>query len=174
MHYHLCAGIDHALRMIDRHSGSEVAYCTKRKLQALHPAGDFTIIGEIGNFARRYAKQDVIETTTGRIIPVFPLGTCRRPLEWIVGYAPLGDRLYVAVVKGIIPRVLPQRSHDSANDGEGRDGCETDEDASAPAGSQPAAHSAELPLPECAGSKRRHLARLQDCDRGRPREQKRR
>ncbi len=129
MHYHLSTGSDHALRMIDRHSGNEVNYCTKRKLQALHPAGDFTIIGEIGNFARCYAKQDVIETTTERSIPIFPLGTCRRPLEWIVGYAPLGHGLYVAVVKGIIPGPLFRACQDSAKDGERGDDHETRDDA---------------------------------------------
>lgn len=129
MHYHLYAGIDHALRMIDRHSGSEVAYCTKRKLQALHPAGDFTIIGEIGNFARRYAKQDVIETTIERNIPIFPLGTCRRPLEWVVGYASLGHGLYVAVVRGIIPGLPSRCSRGTANDGERGDDHEARDDA---------------------------------------------
>lgn len=69
-----------------------------------HSNGNYEVIGEIGNFHREYFGQDEIVTETGEIINIFPRGSCKKPFEWVAGYAPLGENTYVAVIKSIIPR----------------------------------------------------------------------
>jgi len=68
-----------------------------------YPDGDYEIIGEIGNFAKKHSRQNVIITESGKSIPIFPLGSCKKPFEWVSGYAPVGEEVYVAVIKSIIP-----------------------------------------------------------------------
>lgn len=89
--------------MTERHSHSKIAYCSKQKIDELYPDGGYEIIGEIGNFAKKYAGQEVIITDTGKFIPIFPRGSLKKPFEWIAGCAAVGENTYVAVVKSVIP-----------------------------------------------------------------------
>ena len=73
-------------------------------MKEIYPDGGYEVIGEIGNFAEKYTKQDIIITDTGRTIPIFPRGSLKKPFEWITGYAAVGENTYVSVVKSIIPR----------------------------------------------------------------------
>jgi phospholipase/carboxylesterase len=95
------------LHMTERHSRRQIAYYSKQKMDELYPDGGYEIIGEIGNFAKEYAGQDVIATDTGKSIPIFPLGSLKKPFEWVAGYMAVGKNTYVAVVKSIIPRHNP-------------------------------------------------------------------
>lgn len=101
--YHQRRDPSETLSMTERHSGTKVAYYSKGKMQELYPEGGYEIIGEISNLAKRYAVQDVVVSITGKLIPIFPRGTLRKPFEWVVGYAAVGPHTYVCVVKGVIP-----------------------------------------------------------------------
>lgn len=106
MNYHFYPLSDDVFYMIERHSHSKIAYYSKKRITRIYHDNGYEIIGEIGNSAKRYASQDIIITDTGRIIPVFPLGSLKKPFEWIAGYAAVGKNTYVSVVKSIIPRWL--------------------------------------------------------------------
>jgi len=41
-------------------------------------------------------------TGTGKSIPIFPLGSIKKPFEWVDGYAAVGENTYVAVVKSLL------------------------------------------------------------------------
>ncbi|MDF2524070.1 MAG: hypothetical protein K0R31_1711 [Clostridiales bacterium] len=90
------------------HKGNDakLAYYSKQKIDELYPNVGYEVIGEIGNFAKKFAGQDVIVTNTGKIIPIFPRGSLKKPFEWVAGYAAVGENIYVAVVKRIIPRLV--------------------------------------------------------------------
>lgn len=66
----------------------------------------YEIIGEIGNFTKNHSSQDIILADTGRMIPIFPRGSYSKPFEWIVGYAAVGENIYVAVIKCMIPLLI--------------------------------------------------------------------
>lgn len=73
-------------------------------MNELHPNGNYEVIGEIGNFAKKYDGQDVILNENGTSINIFPRGSLKRPFEWVAGYAALEEKTYVAVIKSVIPR----------------------------------------------------------------------
>ena len=91
---------------LEGHSNTIIIYYTKRKMNELYPNRDYEVIGEIGNCSKIYPNQDEILTEEGKHIPVYPRGSINRPFEWIIGYAAVGEKTYVAVVKGIIPQAL--------------------------------------------------------------------
>jgi len=93
------------LHITERQSLSQIAYVPKQEMDELYPDGGYEVIGEIGNFAKKYASQDVIVTDTGISIHIFPRGSLKKPFEWITGYAAIEKNTYVAVVKSIIPRL---------------------------------------------------------------------
>jgi len=78
-------------------------------LYRLYPDGSFVIIGEIGNFAKAYADQDVLLINAGKALPIFPRGSLIKPLEWIVGYIAVGENTYVAAVRSLFPSFLRRR-----------------------------------------------------------------
>jgi len=94
------------LRMTERHSRSRIAYSSKQKMQELYPDGGYEVIGEIGNFAKKYVGQGVIVTDTGKSIPIFPRGSLKKPFEWVAGNAAVDEFTYVAVIKSMIPRLF--------------------------------------------------------------------
>lgn len=104
MVYRFCPEQNDMLHMTERHSCSRIAYFSKQKIDALYPDAGYEVIGEIGNFAKEYEGQDVVLTVTGKKTPVFPRGSIKRPFEWIAGYAAVGENIFVAVVRGVIPR----------------------------------------------------------------------
>jgi len=75
-------------------------------MNEMYPDGSYKIIGEIGNFAKKYPGQDVILIGMGESIPIFPRGSAKKPFEWVAGYAAVEEDTYVAVVKSIIPRFI--------------------------------------------------------------------
>jgi len=93
------------LHMMERHSLTQIAYASKRKMDELYPDGGYEVIGEIGNFAKKYASQDVIVTDTGKSIGIFPRGSLKKPFEWVTGYAAVEKNTYVAVVRSLIPQL---------------------------------------------------------------------
>lgn len=92
--------------MKEWYSHCPIAYYSKQKMNELYPNGGYEVIGEIGNFAKKYAEQDVIVTDTGKSIPIFPRGSLKKPFEWVSGYAAVEENTYVAVVKSLITRAL--------------------------------------------------------------------
>lgn len=95
---------DYDFRMTERHSGSEIKYYSKQKMNVLYPNEDYDIIGEIGNFAKKYKAHDIIVTDADKFIPIFPRGSLRKPFEWISGYVAVEENTYAAVVKSIMPK----------------------------------------------------------------------
>jgi len=87
---------------IERYSHNKIPYYTKKEMYKLHPNGDYEVIGEIGNLAKVYVGQDVIETDMGKNIHIFPRGSLKVPFEWVAGYAAVGESTYVAVIKSVI------------------------------------------------------------------------
>ena len=104
MTYRFYSQSNDSLQKTGRHSRSKIAYYSKQKMNELYRDGGFVVIGEIGNFAKKYAGQDVLVTDTGKRIPIFPRGSLKRPFEWCAGYVAVGENTYVAVVKSIISR----------------------------------------------------------------------
>lgn len=92
--------------MTERHSHSRIEYYSKQKMDELYPDSGYEVIGEISNFTKKYVSQDAIETNTGKSIPIFPRGSLKKPFEWVVGYAAVGENTYVAVVKSVIPHLV--------------------------------------------------------------------
>ncbi|AET69222.1 hypothetical protein Desor_3759 [Desulfosporosinus orientis DSM 765] len=90
----------------ERNSQSKIPFCPVKKMRELYPGGDFVIIGEIGNFAEVFGGQDVLMTSAGKAVPIFPRGSLIKPLEWIAGYVAVGENTYVAAVRSIIPTFL--------------------------------------------------------------------
>lgn len=89
--------------MTERYSRSSVPYYTKKQMNEMHPNGNYEVIGEIGNFAKKYDGQDVILNENGTSIIIFPRGSLKKPFEWVAGYAALEENTYVAVIKSVIP-----------------------------------------------------------------------
>ncbi len=93
------------LCITERHSRTSVTYYPKRRIQELYPDGNYQVIGEIGNFAKACGEEDVVVTHTGKHIPIFPLGSLKKPFEWVTGYAAVGEDIYVRVIKSVIPQL---------------------------------------------------------------------
>ncbi len=92
--------------MKERHSNSTITYYSKHKMEELYPEGGYDVIGEIGNYAKRYVELDEIITDQDKSIPIFPRGSLHKPFEWVVGYAAVDINTYVAVIKSVIPIYL--------------------------------------------------------------------
>jgi len=75
-------------------------------MKEIYPDRNFVIIGEIGIYADTFNFQDAILTDDGKLIPIFPRGSLRKPFEWIAGYIAVGENTYAAVVKSIFPPFL--------------------------------------------------------------------
>jgi len=75
-------------------------------MNEMYPNGDYEIIGEINNGIKKYTEQDIVVTDGGKCIPIFPRGSALNPLEWTVGYARIGENIYVAVMKSLLPFLL--------------------------------------------------------------------
>ena len=75
-------------------------------MREMYPGGGFVIIGEIGNFAEACAGQDVLIISAGKAVPILPRGSLIKPFEWIAGYIAVGEKIYVAVVRSLIPTFL--------------------------------------------------------------------
>lgn len=87
----------------EQHTNSMIMYYSKHKMEELYPNGSYEVIGEIGNFTKRYSEQDEILTDANKRIPIFPRGSSKKPYEWVVGYAAVEENTYVAVIKSVIP-----------------------------------------------------------------------
>lgn len=94
------------LSMLEPNSSTIITYYSKCKMKKLYPKNEYEVIGEIGNFTKKYPNQDEILAETGKRILLFPRGSLKRPFEWVTGYAPVGENTYVAVVKSIIPKLF--------------------------------------------------------------------
>ena len=106
MIYRLYGHCNNMRLMKERHSRSVIHYHPKKKMSEMYPNGGYEIIGEISNVIRKYKEQDTIVSDTGKHIPIFPRGSARKPLEWTTGYARIGENIYVAVIKSVIPLLL--------------------------------------------------------------------
>ena len=106
MTYQFYGKSNYTLHTLERQGCIKTAYYSKQKMDELYPDGGYEVIGEIGNFAKKYAGQDVILTDTGKFIPIFPRGSLKKPFEWVAGYVAVEENTYVAVVKSIIQRLI--------------------------------------------------------------------
>lgn len=103
MIYRFYEQCNNMLQMKERHSRSVIHYYPKEKMNEMYPKGGYEIIGEISNVIKKYTGQDIVLTDSGKHIPIFPRGSARNPLEWTAGYARIGENIYVAVIRSVIP-----------------------------------------------------------------------
>lgn len=82
-------------------SQSRLPYCTAKRMKIRYPDGNFVIIGEIGGLARPPTNGDRLLAEGGKILPILPRGSLKKPLEWIVGYIAVENNTYVAVIRSI-------------------------------------------------------------------------
>ena len=81
----------------------KMPYLTAKQMDERYPDGAFTIIGEIGCFAKPCAGQDSLMVDVKNEIPVFPRGSLFPPLEWVAGYVQVGEAVYIAAIRSLIP-----------------------------------------------------------------------
>jgi len=77
-----------------------------------YPDERFVIIGEIGGIARPPNGIDLLIAETGKVIPILPRGSLKKPLEWVAGYVGVDKDTYIAAVKSLIPSFLRRRQAD--------------------------------------------------------------
>lgn len=85
------------------HSGSRLPYRTVKEMRELYPHDNFTVIGEIGGFARPPNDRDRLLTEDDKVLSILPRGSLQRPFEWVAGYVAVGKNTYLAAIKGMIP-----------------------------------------------------------------------
>lgn len=90
----------------EKYSRSKIPYRTAKEMRELYPGGGFVIIGEIGIFAEVLADQNMLLTSVGKAVPIFPRGSLIKPFEWIAGYIAVGENTYVAAVRSIFPSCI--------------------------------------------------------------------
>lgn len=81
-------------------SHGKIQYITVREMKKLYPDENFVIIGQIGSLSHEPTVGDWLCTEDGKIIPILPRGSLKKPFEWVVGYTEVQDKKYVAVVGG--------------------------------------------------------------------------
>lgn len=84
------------------HSGSKLPCRTIKEMRELYPDGNFTIIGEIGGFARPPNDGDRLLIGGGKSIPIQPRGSLRKPFEWVAGYVAVDENTYLAAVRSLL------------------------------------------------------------------------
>jgi len=104
--YRFYGPCDNMRPMTERHSRSVIHYYSKKTMHEMYSNGGYEIIGEISNITRKYKEQDMVVSDTGKHIPIFPRGSAINPMEWTAGYARIGENIYVAVIKSVIPFLL--------------------------------------------------------------------
>lgn len=77
-------------------------YFSKQEILKRYQDINFSIIGEIGSFARSPDKADFLLTNSGRKIPIHPRGSLIRPFEWVIGYTAMEKNTYLAVVRSLL------------------------------------------------------------------------
>jgi phospholipase/carboxylesterase len=95
---------------MEKGSGSKLPCLSVKKMRALYQPDNFNIIGEIGNFTRAPDSHDTLVTGSGKEVSVLPRGSLIWPFEWITGYIPVGENLYIAAVRSMIPSFLRHRT----------------------------------------------------------------
>jgi hypothetical protein len=83
------------------HSRSKLPYRTAKEMRKLYPDHSFAVIGEIGGSARPPHGGDRLLTGDGKILPILPRGSLKKPLEWVIGYVAVDKNTYIAVVKSL-------------------------------------------------------------------------
>lgn len=84
------------------HSGSKLPYLTVKEMRNRYPDGNFTVIGEIGCIMRPSNGEDRLFITDGKLIPILPRGSIKRPFEWVAGFVPVNTNAYVAAIRSPI------------------------------------------------------------------------
>lgn len=119
MTFQIVQGVHSTCHMLEPNSSTVVTYYPNYKMKRLYPKDEYEVIGEIGNFSKKYSDQDEILAETGKRIPIFPRGSLRHPWEWVTGYAAVGENTYVAVVKSMIPYLFYKRKAKAKTDSQG-------------------------------------------------------
>lgn len=87
-------------------SFSKIPYVTAKEMKKRYPDRDFIIIGEIGSLAHAPIDGDRLFIKDGKVIPILPRGSLKRPFEWVVGYTAVQENSYVAVVGGFFHLIM--------------------------------------------------------------------
>lgn len=101
MIYRIYPEVEKTRFFIDVHTGHRIPYYTAREMEKRYPDGSFVIIGEIGGHKDAPAGGDQIAFGEEKAIPIHPRGSVKPPFEWVIGYAPVQEKSYVAVIGGI-------------------------------------------------------------------------
>lgn len=85
------------------HSRYRIPYYSAKEMRVLYPNENFTVIGEIGSFARPPTDGDKFVTEDGQLLPVLPRGSLKKPFDRVAGYVPVRRDTYLALVKSLLP-----------------------------------------------------------------------
>jgi len=83
-------------------SGNNIPYQTVKEIWKLYPDNNFTVIGEIGGFARNSDSMDFLDIGGGKTIPILPRGSMKVPIEWVAGYVEVDTNSYIAAIRSLI------------------------------------------------------------------------
>lgn len=109
MLYRIYAQADTARFYTEVHTCSKIPYYTSKEMDKRYPDGCFVIIGEIGGLARTLPDGDQLCVAEGKIIPILPRGSFKRPFEWVIGYIQVQENSYVAVIGGCFHPLMSVR-----------------------------------------------------------------
>jgi hypothetical protein len=106
MLYRLYQQADDARLFTEPSSRSRLPYRTAKEMRKRYPDGNFIIIGEIGSFVRTPTSGDWLLTGEEKIIPILPRGSLKKPFELIAGYIAVGENIYIAAIRNLLPSFL--------------------------------------------------------------------
>jgi len=119
MLYRIDSQMDSAKFYTEPHSRSKLPYHTVKEMLEIYPDGNFTVIGEIGGIARFPDCGDLLITETGKVIPILPRGSLKKPFEWVSGYVAVDKSTYIAAISNLIPSFLWPKTGRRPDDKEG-------------------------------------------------------
>jgi hypothetical protein len=109
MHYRIYSQVERTSLFTDVHSCGRIPYITVREIKKRYRDKSFVIIGEICSLANAPADGDWLCIGDGKVIPILPRGSLKKPFERVVGYTPVQENSYVAVIGGFLHWLLSLR-----------------------------------------------------------------
>lgn len=76
----------------------KIPYIPAKEMKKRYPDESFIIIGEIGGFACASAAVDKLYVEEGKLVPILPRGSFKKPFEWVTGYTEVQNNHYVAII----------------------------------------------------------------------------
>lgn len=90
-------------------SCSKIPYITVKEMKKRYSGKNFVIIGEIGSISGASENVDWLYVEEGKVIPILPRGSLKRPFERVIGYTQVDEKSFVAVVGGFLHILMRMR-----------------------------------------------------------------